>query len=133
MSDNIEAELVSEENRINFLPDHFGSHFAKVQGLVFDLAKRFSDDYRGGLWVFYDLSNGAGYLSLDARRYLELHTPNGFSKRVNGNTFGLIISLYAINWLANETGEDLLIEQYYALRDFASQHIDRVVILRAID
>lgn len=133
MNDNIVAKLVSEESRSNFLPEHFGSHFAKVENLVFDLARQFSDDYQGGLWAFYRLSNGAGYLSLDERKYFDLHTPNGFSAKVNGNIFGLIISLYAINWLSNETGEDLLIEQFYALRDFATQHIHRAVIFRAID
>jgi len=133
MNDNIVEELVSAEGRINFLPDHFGSHFAKVENLFFDLARQFSDDYQGGLWIFFKLSNGAGYVSLDPRRYFDLHTPNGFSAKVNGNTFGIIISLYAINWLSNETGEDLLIEQFYALRDFAAQHIHRAVIFRAID
>lgn len=133
-NDNIVAELVTdEESRINFLPSHFGSSFLKLENLVYDLAQRFSINYQGGYWHFYHLSNGAGYLAPDKQEYFDLDTPNGFSGRVNSNIFGIIVSLYAINWLANETGEELLCEQYYSLRDFAYQGIHRKMIHAAID
>ena len=138
--DKIVATLVAEEDKINFLPEHFGKAFLRLEMMVYGLARKFCEDHQGGYWDFFHLSNEGGYLGLDTTRRLTLSTPNGFFRpNVNGNTFGIIISLYAINWLSHDLAErgheaaPLLCDQYERLHDFACQHQDVNLILRAID
>ena len=100
-TDTIIATQVTGADRINFLPEHFGSVYPRLEAMVYTLATRFSEDYQSGYWDFFHLSNQGGYLGLNPTRQLTLSTPNEFVRpNVNGDTFGIIISLYAINWLS---------------------------------
>ena len=58
---------------------------------------------------------------------------NGFTSEVDGNTFGIIISLYAINWLIGKGDEENLIRKYHLLRDFAFQKSNSDLIYGVID
>ena len=129
----IVATCVAEEDRPNFLPHHFIKYFLLLENKLYDLADRFGKEYRGGCWDFYDLSNGGGYLGLEPTRLLTVSMPNGYSAIVNGNTFGIIVSLYAINWLSHDTLSEHLADKYHLLHDFACQQPESALILSAID
>ena len=59
----ITANLVPENLRPHFLPRHLGSLMLKGEFLVYGWLERLSKDYGGGLWNFYDLSNGGFYIA----------------------------------------------------------------------
>lgn len=50
------------EERLNFLPKHTGYYFMQYESMVYDYMNAACNEYNGGLWGFYTLSNG-GFLS----------------------------------------------------------------------
>jgi len=58
---------------------------------------------------------------------------NGYEGKVSADAAGIIASMFALNYLCNESASDKIIDQYYLLRDFASCHSEANSILQAID
>lgn len=56
----ITASMVPDELRIGFWPQHFGSipQWITLEPRIFAWMDRFCDEYCGGIWSFYTLSNG---------------------------------------------------------------------------
>ncbi len=63
----ISANQIPENLRHHFLPRHLGGLMLKGEFLVYGWLEKLSKDYGGGLWNFYDLSNG-GFIWLRATR-----------------------------------------------------------------
>ncbi|WP_028210767.1 antirestriction protein [Paraburkholderia mimosarum] len=138
----ITASAVPENRRMRFLVELFGERtFIRGEGLVFDWAARLSRDYDGGLWEFYKLSNGGAYVAPRRPERLRVSVAlNGYEGAVSADAFGVVVTLFALNELANdldmrERSEecDKIVDAYHALRDFALGHDEAPAILRAID
>ena len=64
---NIIRQLVAEDQRTNHTADLFGAYFPlRLEPFVYTMSSRLSDDYSGGYWHFYTLSNGGFYMALKA-------------------------------------------------------------------
>lgn len=130
-SKKITANEVSEEKRFAFLPEFFDDKLMIYgERLVYRWSRCLSSDYEGGLWNFYHLSNGSGYVAPA--------TDRRFTVEVSADGSGVIVTMFALNGLIHEIAArdccyDALIDRYYALREFAAQHADAVAIYRAID
>ena len=62
----ITAALVEESRRLNFLPNLFTPRYLiRGEGIVFHLMETMCQEYTGGMWMFYELSNGSGYMVSD--------------------------------------------------------------------
>ena len=130
----ITANLVPENLRPHFLPRHLGSLMLKGEFLVYGWLEKLSKDYGGGLWNFYDLSNGGFYIApRDEKRFKIDVSGNYFSGEMSADAAGIVASLFAQCDLANRYGDDKLIDQYHWLRDFAIEHVESGLIMRAID
>src|SRR5580692_4508344 len=83
----IVATPVPENRRMAFLPRVFGERLMLVgENLVYSWAKFLSPDYRGGLWSYYDLSNGAFYMSPCAPERLRFQVGgNGFDGEMSAD------------------------------------------------
>ena len=59
------ATKVPGNRRMSFLPKYAGKHFLRFEPMVFQALGELSDEYRrsGGMWVFYELSNGGFYMA----------------------------------------------------------------------
>src|SRR5262249_5736349 len=60
-SKSVTAQRVEDARRLGTLPRYFGDRMMRFGAAVFDFMHRFSPDYRGGFWQFYELSNGGFY------------------------------------------------------------------------
>ena len=78
------ATLVPDAQRLDFLPRHFGRHMMTVEQHLYARLSDLSQDYSGGFWNFYDLSNGGCYLAPTA--------PDQFRIVVQGNDFEASLS-----------------------------------------
>jgi hypothetical protein len=58
---------------------------------------------------------------------------NGFTGELSANAAGIVASLFALCYLANRFGDDKSINQYHWLREFAIEHAEASLIMRAID
>jgi hypothetical protein len=133
------AHLVADGDRLSFLPSFFGPRLMmRGESLVFGWLDTLSEDYNGGFWHFYALTNGGFYMApaTDKRMRLEVNG-NGFNGEMSSNAAGIVATLFALGQLAAEVqgcdSGDVLIDRYYFLRDFATTHAEAGLILAAID
>ena len=133
----IMATVVPEEDRLTFLPRHFGMHMLTVEHDIYSQFAHLCPTYTGGYWHFYNLSNGGCYLAPSQASYSLMHLGNDFEATVSGDAAGIIVSLFTFSHLSFTLEEDPLgprIANYFHwLRAFAAVHPESHLIFRAID
>lgn len=136
----VAANLVAEGDRLSFLPAFFGPRLMlRGEALVYGWLDTLSEDYNGGFWNYYTLTNGGFYMAPATDKRLRLEVDgNGFDREMSADAAGIVATLFALGQLAAELqGSDVgdtLIDRYHFLRDFAAKaHAEAGLILAAID
>ena len=63
-SNAITRSLIAEASRMDATHTLFGLHFPlRLEPTVFNMAGMLSEQYQGGSWEFYSLSNGGFYMA----------------------------------------------------------------------
>jgi len=134
---SIVATVVPEEDRLKFLPRHFGKHMLTVENALYSQFAKLCPTYTGGYWHFYDLSNGGCYLAPSCETYPLVHADNFFEATVPGDAAGIIVSLFTFShssfWLEDDPFGPRIAQYFHLLRDFAADHPEAGLIYRAID
>jgi hypothetical protein len=94
----VTASLVASNRRLTFLPTYFGPRLMmRGESLVYAWLRRLSEDYNGGFWNYYELSNGGFYLApeLTGRLCLEVDG-NGYSGELSADAAGIVATLFAL-------------------------------------
>ena len=127
-------EAIDDVNRSNVVFSLFGKNHILAEQLVYKWMDTLSQEYKGGYWRIYQLSNGGFYMAPARDKGFTVYCP-GFGDEVHlsADAAGLVACLFAINQLANQTHQDSLIRLYYLVRDYALIHPEVEGILRAID
>ena len=131
----ITATLVPENKRLDFLPAKFPQSYLQFEIGCYSKLSALSEDYVGGFWNYYELSNGGVYIAPDDddKKFRIVVPSNGYEGTASADAAGIIVSLFSINalcWIQPcEKHNDL----YYALRDYAVDHPEGAVIYGAID
>ena len=133
----IVATVVPEEDRLTFLPRHFGMHMLTVENVLYTQFAKLCPTYTGGYWHFYDLSNGGCYLAPSHETYPLVHADNFFEATVSADAAGIIVSLFTFSHVSFLLEDDPLgprvAQHFHLLRDFAGDHPEGGLIFRAID
>ena len=133
----IVATVVPEEDRLEFLPRHFGTHMLTVENCLYTQFAKLCPTYTGGYWHFYDLSNGGCYFAPSHERCALVHAGTYFDATVSGDAAGIIVSLYTFSHLSFLLEDDprgpRIAQYFHLLRDFAGEHPEAGLIVRAID
>ena len=127
------ATLVSQAERLAFLPRHFGRQMMTFETAVYAQMQVLSVDYTGGYWEFDDLTNGGCFM---APRGLPLRVvaPNGFDETMDAQAAGIVATLYALSLLSFKyQAVETFATRFHQLRDFALDHPHAPAILQAID
>jgi hypothetical protein len=141
---SIAKRLVPEAERMAFVDQLFGiSYVLKLEPTVFGIAERLANEYQGGYWNFYELSNGGFYMATrvsDGDDALHVSCENGFEGQLSADALGITACLYAYSHLSFGDGSmdtsrlaQVCADQYHLLRDFMFGHPEVAGILRAID
>ena len=130
----------------NKLPTHlrtsvtsglFGLNFPmKLEPLIFNLTDHIADNYSGGYWDFYTLSNGGFYMSPCSDEPFNVSCENGHEGRLSADAMGIVVCLYAYSHLSfsGQNGfDEICAEHYHLLREFALDHDEAGGIFSAID
>lgn len=138
MSDKLVATVVPDNNRLAFLPLAFASRMMiRAECMIYQQADLLSDDYNGGLWNFYTLSNGGYYVAPASPASFDVAVDgNGYQGNVSADAFGIIVTLFvygALAWIPDDTLQDKYSNHYHQLRAFAAEHAEAGAILSAID
>jgi hypothetical protein len=135
----IEVTRVPESQRLQFLPMYFGSALMmKGEQTVYGWMTMLVASYNGAYWHYYRLNNGGFYMAPDIDGPLRLCVDgNGFDEEVSADAAGVIAMLFSLGMLASAwadkpTGERMA-TAYHLLRDFALEHAESALIMRAID
>jgi hypothetical protein len=131
--DKVEAWPVPEHARIGTLPRHFGMHMLTVEGRIYDLLSQFCASYDGGIWRFYELSNGGFYMSPPDDSYELIVDGNGFRGRLSADAAGIAVCLFAFSHLSFEYTSDVFSRHYHCLLEYAKDHAEAGLIFAAID
>jgi len=132
----ITADLVSDEMRLQFWPEHFGKipHWMLLEPRAFAWMDRLCDAYNDGYWNYYTLSNGGAFIAPDSKcNWSMFNKLNGNSAEMSSKAAGITVCL--LNWShhACRTGSPAMSEHYYQLREFALSHPESSAIMHIID
>ena len=133
---SIKALQVPDNLRIQTTADIFGMHFPmKLEPAIFYFADMLAEEYRGGHWQFYTLSNGGFYMAPEQDEPFQVSSMNGFEGELSADALGITACLYAYSHLSFGEGKfaEICAEHYHRLLDFACEHKEAGSILRAID
>lgn len=126
--------VVPERARIDFLPSKLPDMYLSFETGLYSKLRSITDDYDGGYWEMYELSNGSFYMAPDVIQRLRLSIPtNGYEGEVSADAAGIIVSLFSLNVLCWIRPSEHLNDLYYGLRDYAAEHPEGVEIFGAID
>lgn len=110
------------------------------ESMVFDLLGSWCDDYEGGMWNYYKISNGAWYLSPAADGIYRVQDYAGTEFEMSPDGAGLAATLNALHrltWHFHEVGDkvrfDPVSKHEHALRMYSYTHPDAVPIWRVLD
>ena len=132
--EKIEAREVPENERLEVLPKRFGHHMLIVENAIYDFMAAHARTYRGGSWKFVELSNGGVYMAPIGEATFDVHIEgNGFEGSMSADAAGITACLFAFSHLSFQIQSDALVNHFYQLRDFASEHAEASAILAAID
>jgi hypothetical protein len=132
----VHAIPVSDENRIHFWPQHFGTvpQWITLEPRIFGWLDRLCAEYSGGIWQFYTLSNGGVFMAPDCENRWSLFNEfNGNSADMGCEAAGIVACLLAYSHHACRTECGAMTEHYYRLRDYALNHTECSAIMRIID
>ena len=134
MTTTIKATLVNDANRLSFLPTYFGSSMFTAEQSIYNTLSSLCETYKGAYWDFYELDNGGFYLAPQLDEQLPICViSNGYEGILSADAAGIVSSLCVINHLCWKTSSEKMIDYYYWLRDFASEHVEASEIFAAID
>jgi hypothetical protein len=134
---NITSKLVPTHSRTKVTAQLFGLNFPmRLEPTVFSFADHMAENYSGGYWDFYTLSNGGFYMSPRHDEPFNVSCDNCHEGRLSSDALGIVVCLYAYSHLSfsGRNGfDEVCAEHYHLLREFASAHDESQGIFSAID
>ena len=98
---NITRKQVPEHKRLGYTAKLFGVNFPMVfEPTVYNITDNIADDYHGGYWEFYELSNGGFYMAPQSDTPFNVSCENGFEGVLSGDALGITTCLYAYSLLS---------------------------------
>lgn len=136
----ITATLLPDTQRLHFWPQHFGGipQWILLEPRIFAWMDRLCEDYHGGIWNFYTLSNGGVFMAPEPDgdtddEWTLFNAMNGNSAEMSAEAAGIAACLLEYSHHACRTECDAMTSHFYRLRDFALNHPECRAILHIID
>ncbi len=135
----VTRHLVPEGQRLAVTASLFGPHFPlQIEPVVYSIAEHMAEDYCGGYWKFYTLSNNGFYMAPDEEQSFDIKCQNYFTGTLSADAFGVVCCLYSFSSLSFQTEGDfdfsrLCAKHYHLLRHYMMDHAEVAAILGAID
>src|SRR5699024_5370545 len=74
----VTAQLVPNGKRLDFLPQLFPGLYIHGEVYVYENLESIADDYNGGYWNYYTLSNGGYYMAPEGDEALKVTIASNF-------------------------------------------------------
>jgi hypothetical protein len=130
----ITATLVEHPGqRLQCLPNVAGDRHMVLLRTITDMMHGMTDDYEGGYWRYFTLSNGGFYMAPMTNKTFDLSCANGFEHEVSADTAGIIACASAYSHLSLLEDSGTLDTAYQLLSHYIFQHRDAGIIRAALD
>jgi hypothetical protein len=132
----VTCELVPEDQRTSITERYFGIHFPlQLEPVIYGITDRMAEDYSGGYWEFYTLSNGGFYMAPAGDEIFHVTCDNQFEGELSGDALGITACLYAYSHLSFSDGRygRVCACHYHRLREYMYEHPEVRAILSATD
>ena len=133
----ITRKTIPTQKRIKHTADLFGLSFPmRLEPVIYDITGSIAEEYNGGYWEFYTLSNGGFYMAPVSNTKFNVSCENGYQGVISGDALGIVVCLYAYSNLSfgvESAFTETCAEQYHWLRDFMLEHDEAKGILAAVD
>lgn len=130
------CSLVPEDRRLDFLPAQYGQAMLVVEHSIYSAAGHVIPDYRGGMWDFFEISNGGGFMAPQRSAAVRMEVPgNGYSGEMSAQAAGIVVTLTALSHLSMRYPQwaQEFSDRFHQLREFALDHCEQPAIFAAID
>jgi hypothetical protein len=128
--------LVPEDQRLAITEKLFGVHFPlQLEPVIYGITERMAEDYTGGYWELWTLSNGGFYMAPSEDRIFHVICQNQFEGDLSADALGITSCLYAYSHLSFTDGGIAreYARHYHRLRAFMAEHPEVGAILGATD
>ena len=133
----VTRHLVPEDQRLAVTADLFGAHFPlAIEPVIYGITERMAEDYHGGYWNFYRLSNSGFYMAPDGELVYPVSCDNCYQGELGADALGVVASLFAYSHLSFSGDTDFAracARHYHWLRAYMMEHAEVAAILGAID
>ena len=133
----ITKKSIPNNKRTSHTARLFGLHFPmRLEPAVYGLTENMSEDYSGGYWDFWELSNGGFYMSPRSDKRFNVSCMNDYAGEMSADALGITSCLYAYSHLSfgqESQFTDICAQHYYCLREYALDHDEAGEIFRAVD
>jgi hypothetical protein len=132
----VTRELVPEDQRLVVVERLFGMAFPlQLEPVIYSINERMAEDYDGGYWHFYTLSNEGFYMTPSEDRIFHVKCRNMYEGDLSADALGITSCLYAYSNLSFSL-TDMAREyarHYHLLREYMLDHPEVREILGATD
>ena len=132
----VTRELVPEDQRLVVVERLFGMAFPlQLEPVIYGITERMAEDYDGGYWEFWTLSNGGFYMAPSGDRRFHVKCQNMYEGDLSADALGITSCLYAYSNLSFSL-TDMAREyarHYHLLREYMLDHQEVREILGATD
>ena len=132
----VTRELVPEDQRLVVVERLFGMAFPlQLEPVIYGITERMAEDYTGGYWHFYTLSNEGFYMAPYEDRIFHVKCQNMYEGDLSADALGITSCLYAYSNLSFSL-TDMAREyarHYHLLREYMLDHQEVREILGATD
>ena len=132
----VTRELVPEDQRLVVVERLFGMAFPlQLEPVIYGITERMAEDYDGGYWEFWTLSNEGFYMTPSEGRIFHVKCQNMYEGDLSADALGITSCLYAYSNLSFSL-TDMAREyarHYHLLREYMLDHPEVREILGATD
>ena len=87
----VTRELVPEDRRMDVVEKLFGTAFPlQLEPVVYGITDRMVENYNGGYWDFYTLSNGGFYMAPSEDREFHVKCQNMYEGDLSADALGIV-------------------------------------------
>jgi hypothetical protein len=137
MTDTIIRKLIADSDRLSHTERLFGLHFPLLlEPFIYAATEKMTEDYSGGYWHFYCLSNRGFYMAPDSNETFHVSCANCYEGDLSADALGIVACLTAYSHLSFSRDiafARVCADHYHRLRDFMLDHAEARAILGAID
>ena len=132
----VTRELVPEDRRTMIAEHYFGIHFPlQIEPVIYGITERMAEDYSGGYWEFYTLSNGGFYMAPSTDDTFNVCCDNQYQGPLSADALGITSCLYAYSHLSFTDGRfgRVCACHFHRLYEYMVSHPEVRAILGATD